>query len=70
MRGGRPKGKPGPEAMDSPAELSPEQLRDKTKFVLMGLDAAQKRVAASRSCGRIYLPRGWVGKRVKIIRLD
>ena len=30
----------------------------------------EKEVRLCGTCGRIYLPRDWVGRRVKIIRLD
>lgn len=42
----------------------------KTKFRLTGLEAINKRVSPSGGCGRIYLPIRWLGKRVKVIRLD
>ncbi len=40
------------------------------KFELYGAEMTQKTVTASGTCGRVYLPLAWVGKRVKIIRLD
>ena len=47
------------------------QLNDgKTKFELCGVAQLEKKVASSIKCGRIYLPLDWVGKRVKIIRMD
>lgn len=42
----------------------------KTKFHLTGLEAINKQVSPSGGCGRIYLPIRWLGKRVKVIRLD
>ncbi len=53
---------------------SPEQLaastRRKTRFGSYGEEMIQKRVARSGQSGLLYLPSDWVGKRVKIIRLD
>jgi hypothetical protein len=45
----------------------PEQ---NVQFKLYGEEVVHKTVAASGRCGRIYLPLGWVGKKVKIIRVD
>ena len=42
----------------------------KTKFHLSGVEAINKRVAPSGGCGRIYLSLKWLGKKVKVIRLD
>lgn len=43
---------------------------ENVKFKLYGEEVVNKIVSASGKCGRIYLPLGWVGKRVKIIRVD
>ena len=40
------------------------------KFGLFGLEMIEKEVKARGSTGRIYLPPDWVGKVVKIIRID
>ncbi len=40
------------------------------KMELYGNELAHKKVSASGACGRVYLPLAWVGKKVKIIRLD
>ncbi|MCF8032908.1 MAG: DUF2080 family transposase-associated protein [Desulfarculaceae bacterium] len=40
------------------------------KFELYGLEIVEKQVAASGKSGRVYLPMDWLGKRVKIVRLD
>jgi hypothetical protein len=34
------------------------------------MEQADRVVASTSNCGRVYLPLAWVGKRVKIIRLD
>ncbi|MBI4797722.1 MAG: DUF2080 family transposase-associated protein [Desulfarculus sp.] len=36
----------------------------------MGVEVVSKQVKQSGNSGRIYLPPTWVGKKVKIIRLD
>ena len=40
------------------------------KFEVHGAELLTKQVRQSGNSGRIYLPPTWVGKRVKIIRLD
>ena len=47
----------------------PEQ-RGSVKFEVQGVEVLAKQVKQSGNSGRIYLPPNWVGKRVKIIRLD
>lgn len=44
--------------------------REKTMFVGYGEEMIHKQVKRSGASGRIYLPQEWVGKNVKIIRLD
>jgi hypothetical protein len=45
---------------------SPEKL----KFEIYGEEMLEKKVKMSSSSGRVYLPPGWVGRHVKIIRID
>ena len=42
----------------------------KTRFGIFGEEMIEKEVKLSGSTGRIYLPLDWVGKNVKIIRVD
>ena len=42
----------------------------KTKFGIFGEELIEKEVKPSGNTGRIYLPMDWVGKHVKIIRVD
>lgn len=42
----------------------------KIKFEGYGEEMLEKRVKPSGNSGRVYLPPEWVGKNVKIIRLD
>jgi putative transposon-encoded protein len=40
------------------------------KFVVEGEEVLEKTVRQSGNSGRIYLPPTWVGKIVKIVRVD
>jgi putative transposon-encoded protein len=42
----------------------------KTKFKSYGEEMIEKQVKKSGRAGRLYLPLDWVGKSVKIIRID
>jgi hypothetical protein len=42
----------------------------KAKFGVFGNEMVEKEVKKSGNSGRVYLPQNWVGKHVKIIRLD
>jgi putative transposon-encoded protein len=42
----------------------------KTKFEVFGEEMIEKQVKPSGNSGRVYLPPDWVGKSVKIIRID
>jgi hypothetical protein len=41
-----------------------------TEFRVFGQEMIEKEVKTSGKTGRVYLPGSWVGKQVKIIRLD
>ena len=45
-------------------------IREKSKFEVHGEEMIEKEVRQSGNSGRVYLPPDWVGKRVKIIRID
>ncbi len=47
-----------------------EPDRMKAKFEVYGEEMVEKLVKASGNSGRVYLPPDWVGKVVKIIRID
>ena len=51
-------------------EAPPGETRGSVKFVAYGLEMLAKEVKQSGNSGRIYLPPTWVGKRVKIVRVD
>ena len=42
----------------------------KAKFEVFGEEMIEKKVKQSGNSGRVYLPPEWVGKLVKIIRID
>ena len=42
----------------------------KVKFEVYGEEMIEKEVKQSGNSGRVYLPPEWVGKNVKIIRID
>jgi putative transposon-encoded protein len=46
-----------------------ESIRQ-SKFEVYGEEMLEKEVKKSGNSGRVYLPPSWIGKRVKIIRMD
>ncbi len=42
----------------------------RSKFEVFGEEMLEKEVKKSGNSGRVYLPPSWIGKRVKIIRMD
>jgi hypothetical protein len=42
----------------------------KTEFRVRGAEMIEKEVKTSGKTGRVYLPGNWVGRLVKIIRMD
>ncbi|HYA91285.1 MAG TPA: DUF2080 family transposase-associated protein [Thermodesulfobacteriota bacterium] len=53
-------------------ELLPYSInvRNKSKFEVYGEEMIEKEVKQSGNSGRVYLPPEWVGKHVKIIRIE
>lgn len=43
---------------------------NKVKFEIYGEEMVSKEVKQSGNSGRVYLPPDWIGKHVKIIRID
>jgi len=41
-----------------------------TKMVIYGKESLSREVRRTGASGRVYLPRSWVGKKVKLIRLN
>lgn len=52
------------------ATMTSEEQRRKAKFEVYGEEMIEKEVKQSGNSGRVYLPPEWVGKNVKIIRID
>ncbi|MGD8387816.1 MAG: DUF2080 family transposase-associated protein [Desulfobacteraceae bacterium] len=61
-----------PEQKEKPKKGEPpsDAPRIQSKFELYGEEMVEKRVKGSGNSGRVYLPPDWVGKIVKIIRID
>lgn len=55
---------------DSKHKTPGDEPRGSVKFEVMGMEVLSKQVKQSGNSGRIYLPPTWVGKKVKIVRLD
>ncbi len=55
-------------AYESTGEGEPDMI--KVKFEVYGEEMIEKEVKLSGNSGRVYLPPDWVGRRVKIIRID
>jgi putative transposon-encoded protein len=55
------------EIVEKPEETSKSP---KAKFEVFGEEMIEKEVKQSGNSGRVYLPPDWVGKLVKIIRID
>ena len=50
--------------------VSSMSVHNKSKFEVYGEEMIEKEVKQSGNSGRVYLPPEWVGKHVKIIRID
>jgi putative transposon-encoded protein len=58
---------------NSSVTLLQEELtiaRNRAKFEVYGEEMIEKEVKQSGNSGRVYLPPEWVGKHVKIIRIE
>ncbi len=51
-------------------EAPPGLTPTKVKFEIYGEEMIEKLVKSSGNSGRVYLPPDWVGRHVKIIRVD
>jgi len=52
----------------SQEEEKPEQR--KVKFEVYGEEMLEKEVKYSGNSGRVYLPPEWIGKQIKVIRIN
>ena len=55
---------------ESPFLREPLYPPNKSKFEVYGEEMIEKEVKQSGNSGRVYLPPEWVGRHVKIIRID
>jgi putative transposon-encoded protein len=55
---------------NSNREAAGERERGKVKFEVYGEEMIEKEVKLSGNSGRVYLPPDWVGRKVKIVRVD
>lgn len=51
-------------------EKEREPGRAKVRFEVYGEEMVEKEVKLSGNSGRVYLPPDWVGKQVKIVRIN
>jgi putative transposon-encoded protein len=51
-------------------EKAGDRERGKVKFEIYGEEMIEKDVKLSGNSGRVYLPPDWVGRKVKIVRVD
>lgn len=51
-------------------ETVPDHAPTKVKLEIYGEEMIEKRVTSSGNSGRVYLPPDWVGRHVKVIRID
>jgi putative transposon-encoded protein len=52
------------------ANMAKTSFSQKVKFEILGEELIEKEVKQSGDSGRVYLPVEWVGKHIKIIRVD
>jgi putative transposon-encoded protein len=55
---------------DVPFAVEEPPFARKAKFEVYGEEMIEKEVKQSGNSGRVYLPPEWVGKHVKIIRIE
>jgi putative transposon-encoded protein len=55
---------------DRTSDAKEYNKRTMVKFEIHGEELIEKEVKASGNSGRVYLPPGWIGHSVKIIRID
>jgi putative transposon-encoded protein len=57
-------------ASEGPFATEDPPFTRKAKFEVYGEEMIEKEVKQSGNSGRVYLPPEWVGKHVKIIRIE
>ncbi|MDA3788251.1 MAG: DUF2080 family transposase-associated protein [Desulfobacula sp.] len=53
---------------DEKNEYLEKNSRNKVKFEIYGEELIEKIVSSSGNSGRVYLPPGWIGKKVKVVK--
>ncbi len=64
---------PATKAGDQPTDAerpTESKIFQKVKFEVYGEEMISKEVKQSGNSGRVYLPPDWIGKHIKIIRID
>ena len=66
---------PSAKEIDQSTDYNAEKPQDinifkKVKFEVYGEEMISKEVKQSGNSGRVYLPPDWIGKHIKIIRID
>ena len=56
--------------MKSPNEEKEMQRKGLMKIEIYGYEAIEKTAMKAASTARVYLPVGWTGKKIKIVRLE
>jgi len=51
-------------------QAAPMPAKGKVRLEIYGEEIVEKTVKMSGNSGRVYLPMPWVGRRVKIVRLN
>ncbi|MHA2053950.1 MAG: DUF2080 family transposase-associated protein [Candidatus Hodarchaeales archaeon] len=55
----------------TPTDIVIEPVEDQpSEFKVIGFEMFDREVKQSGNTGRVYLPKDWIGKRVKIIRVS
>jgi len=54
----------------NPSSETPRDFLTRVKFEVYGEGMIEKKVHLSGNSGRVYLPLDWVGRHVKVVRMD
>jgi len=54
----------------NPSSETPHDIPRRVKFEVYGEMMIEKKVHSSGNSGRVYLPLDWVGRHVKVVRID
>ena len=50
--------------------MTGKKSESKDTYIIQGYDIRTKKVGPSGKAGRIFVPQGWVGKKVKVILIN